>query len=149
MIQSFLKVDKKKIDTKQFELPVTTFVRDIDNHVFQSIAVQCISQIEGVSPVTGGFWNVFFGKSLETVPGIIAEQDEKKQSVKIRMEINVVYGFPIPEKTEELQNKISSEITKLTGLHVSQVHVVIKNVIPKPLAVESKNASKPTHKEKS
>lgn len=45
------------------------------------------------------------------------------------MEVNIIFGVKIPQKAEEIQTKISEEITKLTGLHVASVHVVFKNVI--------------------
>ena len=45
----------KKIDTKEFELPETVFVRDIDSRVFQSIALQCLAKIEGIALLEGSF----------------------------------------------------------------------------------------------
>lgn len=123
------KVDKKKFDTKEFELPETVFIRDIENKVFQSIALQCLAHIEGINLVEGNFIDHLLGRSSEGVKGIYAEQDDKNQSVKIRVEVDVLYGVKIPEKAEEIQTKIAEEITKTTGLHVSSVHVVFKNVI--------------------
>ena len=84
MIDSRLKVDKKKIDTKEFELPETVFIRDIENKVFQSIALQCLSQIEGVCLVQGNFIDHLFGRMAEGVQGMSAEQDEKSQSSMIK-----------------------------------------------------------------
>lgn len=125
-----LKFDKKKVDTKEFELPETTFIRDIDNRVFQSIVLQCLATIDGIALVEGNFIDHILGRgALEGVKGIHAEQDQKNQCVNIRVEVNICYGIVIPEKAEEIQSKISEEITKLTGLHVSCVHVVFKNVI--------------------
>lgn len=129
MIDPKLKVDKKKVDTKEFELPETVFIRDIENRVFQSIVLQCLSQIEGISLVEGNFIDHLLGRSSEGVKGIQAEQDDKNQSVNIKVEVNILYGISIPEKAEEIQTKIADEITKLTGLHVASVHVVFKNVI--------------------
>lgn len=129
MLDSKLKVDKKKVDTKEFELPETVFIRDIENKVFQSIVLQCLAQIEGISLVEGNFIDHLLGRSSEGVKGIQAEQDDKNQSVNIKVEVNILYGTSIPEKSEEIQTKIAEEITKLTGLHVASVHVVVKNVI--------------------
>lgn len=129
MIDPKLKVDKKKVDTKEFEIPETTFIRDIENKVFQSIVLQCLAQVEGISLVEGNFIDHLLGRSSEGVKGIYTEQDEKNQSVNIKVEVNILYGIPIPEKAEEIQTKISEEIVKLTGLHVSSVHVVFKNVV--------------------
>lgn len=125
-----LKIDQKKVDTKEFELPETTFIRDIDNRVFLSIVLQCLANIEGVGLVEGNLLDHLFGRSaIEGAKGIYAEQDQKNHSVNIRVEVNICYGTVIPDKAEEIQSKIAEEITKLTGLHVGCVHVVFKNVI--------------------
>lgn len=129
MLDSKLKADKKKVDTKEFELPETLYIRDIENKVFQSIVLQCLSEVSGISLVEGNFIDHLLGRSAEGVKGITADQDEKKKSVNIKVEVNVFYGMSIPEKAEEIQTKIAQEITRLTGLHVSSVHVVFKNVI--------------------
>ena len=124
-----LKIDKKKVDTKEFELPETAFIRDIEDKVFQSIVLQCLAEIEGISLAEGNFIDHLLGRSAEGVKGIHAEQDDKSQSVNIKVEVNILYGVNIPEKAEEIQTKIAEEITKLTGLHVASVHVIFKNVI--------------------
>jgi uncharacterized alkaline shock family protein YloU len=125
------KVDVKKVDTKEFELPETLFVRDIENKVFQGIVLQCLAQIEGVTLVEGNILDSLLGRSGmdTTIKGITTEQDNKNHSVSIRVEVNICYGYSIPEKAEEIQSRIAEDVTRLTGLHVSCVHVVFKNVI--------------------
>lgn len=123
------KVDKKKVDTKEFEIPETLFIRDIDDKVFQSIVLQCLAQIDGISLVEGNFIDHILGRSSEGVKGISAAQDDKNQTVNIKVEVNIIFGTSIPKKAEEIQTRIAEEITKLTGLHVASVHVVFKNVI--------------------
>lgn len=126
-----MKVDSKKVDTKEFELPETIFSRDIENRVFQGIVLQCLSEIEGITLVEGNFIDNFLGRGgLEGVKGIAAEQDNRNQSVSLRLEVNICYGTSIPQKADEIQTKIADEITRLTGLHVSMIHVVFKNVVP-------------------
>jgi len=124
-----IKVDNKKVDTKEFQLPETVFIRDIENRVFQSIVLQCLAQTQGISLVEGNFIDHLLGRSAEGVKGISAEQDDKSQSVHIKVEVNILYGISIPEKAEEIQIKLAEEITKLTGLHVACIHVIFKNVI--------------------
>jgi uncharacterized alkaline shock family protein YloU len=125
------KVDTKKLDTKEFDFPETVFIRDIENRVFQGIVLQCLAEIEGINLVEGNLIDNFLGRGgLEGIKGIAAEQDNKNHSVNIKIEINICYGISIPEKAEEIQSKVAEEITKLTGLHVSTVHVVFKNVVP-------------------
>jgi uncharacterized alkaline shock family protein YloU len=124
------KMQTKKIDTKEFELPDTLFVRDIENKVFQGIILQCLSDIDGIALVEGNFIDNILGRtSVEGVKGISIDQDNKKHSVGVKIEVNIHYGYSIPEKAEEIQSVCAEEITKLTGLHVSSVHVVFKNVV--------------------
>lgn len=126
-----VKVDTKKVDTKEFEFPETVFVRDIENKVFQGIVLQCLAQIEGISLTEGNFIDSILGRGAgESVKGINAEQDQRNKTINIKVEVNICYGLPIPEKAEEIQSKIAEEVTKLTGLHVASVHVIFKNVIP-------------------
>lgn len=143
MIDSKLKVDKKKVDTKEFEIPETIFIRDIENKVFQSIVLQCLAQIEGISLVEGNFIDHLLGRSSEGVKGIYTEQDDKNQSVIVKVEVNILYGLSIPEKAEEIQTKLTEEIVKLTGLHVASVHVVFKNVISMEQASKQSQQSTP------
>lgn len=137
------KSDKNKVDTKEFEIPETVFIRDIEDKVFQSIILQCLAKIQGISLAEGNFIDHLLGRSAEGVKGITAEQDDKNQSVKAKVEVNIVFGLSIPEKAEEIQTKISEAITKLTGLHVASVHVVFKNVISEEQASKTENQGPP------
>lgn len=130
MAEKKMKVDVKKVDTKEFNLPETFFIRDVENRVFQGIVLQCLSEIEGIGLVEGNFIDSIFSRGQEGIAGIHVEQDSKNQSVTVKIEINVQYGYSIPEKAEEIQTLVANEITKITGLHVSTVHVVFKNVLP-------------------
>lgn len=122
-----------KVDTKEFELPDTLFVRDIDTQVFQTIVLECLAKVEGIHLLEGGLVSQLLSfEEKEQVKGIHIEQDQKNHSVNIKIEIMIAYGIPIPQKAEEIQNLISMEITKMTGLHVGLVHVVFKNIyVPK------------------
>jgi uncharacterized alkaline shock family protein YloU len=137
-----------KIDTKELELAETIFSQDIENRVFQTIILQTLSNIEGITLLEGSLIDNLLRKaSIESIKGISAEQDAKKNSINVNVEVNVRYGIPIPDKAEEIQFKIAEEITRLTGLHVSTVHVVFRNIFlttPKPLIdKESKEKDAP------
>jgi uncharacterized alkaline shock family protein YloU len=119
----------KQMDTKELDLPETVFIRDIEGKVFQAIVLQCLAKIEGVGILENNLFDSLLGRETERIKGIHVEQDQKKHSVNIRVEINVAYGVSIPEKAEEVQTNIAREISAWTGLHVSCVHVVFKNLI--------------------
>jgi uncharacterized alkaline shock family protein YloU len=122
----------KQIDTKEVELPDTTYVRDIETKVFQSIVVQCLLRIDGIALVEGNLIDSLFGREpAERITGISVEQDQKTHSISVKLEVNVAYGVCIPEKADEIHTKVTQELSLLTGLHVSLVHVVFKNLITK------------------
>jgi uncharacterized alkaline shock family protein YloU len=116
------------VDTKELELPDTTYVRDIENRVFQGIVLQSLAEIPGICPIEGNFIDSFLGRQ-EGVKGIHTEQDPESHSVSIKVDVNVAYGVSIPQKADEIQAKITEDVTKMTGLHVAQVHVVFKGLI--------------------
>lgn len=127
----------KKIDTKEFELPKTVFIRDIESRVFQSIVLESLLRIEGVAPIEGNLINTLLGREFaDRVSGIHIEQEEKSHSVSIKVEVNVAYGLSLSEKAEEIQSKVARDISRLTGLHVSCVHVVFKDLVSEKSAKE-------------
>lgn len=135
--------ENNTLDTKEFEFPETVFSRDIETRVIQAIILQCLSKIEDVGLIGGTLFDTLLGRSeSDRVKGIFVEQDSKNHQVKVKVEINVKYGITIPEKAEEVQTKIVQEITRLTGLHVATVHVVIKGLLPELKEKEKKETAK-------
>jgi uncharacterized alkaline shock family protein YloU len=126
----------EKLDAKELTLPDTIFIRDIETRVFQAIVLQCLASIDGIGLLEGNIFDSLLGRDLERVKGIFVEQDQKQHSVGVRVEINIAYGLSIPEKSEEIQTKIVEEICRWTGLHVSSVHVVFKDLILPPAEEE-------------
>lgn len=136
--------DLRHFDAKEFEIPETVFVRDIENRVFQNIVGQCLSKIRDVVLVEGGFIDNIFGRSgVEGVAGVQAEQDNANHSIRIRIEVNISYGVSIPDKADEIQTKVAEEITRLTGLHVASVHVVFKDLISATQPKREPSAQRP------
>ena len=119
----------KNMDTREIEFPETVFIRDIDTRVFQAIALQCLAKIEGIGLQEGNLFDSLLGREVERVKGIHVIQDQKKHSLEVKVEINILYGVNIPEKAEEVQEKLVEEMSKWTGLHVSSVHVIFKDLI--------------------
>lgn len=119
-----------QLDSKEIELPETTYVRDIESKVFQAIVLQCLAHIDGISFLEGNLIDSLLGWDAgERIKGVHVEQDQKKNSLFVRIEVNIRYGIPIPLKAEEIQSKVVEQLTKFTGLHVACVHVVFKNLI--------------------
>lgn len=114
----------------EFEYPETLFVSDIDNKVFQNLVVRSLSTIGGVTLAEGNLIdNLLHIANPEGISGVGINQDSKNHTVAVKVEVCVAYGLSIPEKAEEIQARISEEITRYTGLHVSEVHVVIRDIL--------------------
>ncbi|MDE3045191.1 MAG: Asp23/Gls24 family envelope stress response protein [Verrucomicrobiota bacterium] len=123
----------KNMDAREIQLPETVFIRDIETRVFQAICLQTLAKIDGIGLLEGNLIDSLLGRDLERVKGIHVEQDQKKHTVEIRVEINIGYGISIPEKAEEVQSKLAEEVSRWTGLHVAAVHVIFKDLIlPQP-----------------
>ena len=131
----------KNMDTREIELPETVFIRDIETRVFQAIALQTLAKIEGIGLLEGNLFDSLLGRELERVKGIHVEQDLKKHSVDIRVEINIQYGISIPEKAEEVQTRLVEEVSRWSGLHVASVHVIFKDLILVPTTEEAKEST--------
>jgi uncharacterized alkaline shock family protein YloU len=119
----------KNMDTREVEYAETVFIRDIETRVFQGIVLQCLAKIQGIALLEGNLFDSLLGREVEHVKGIHVEQDQKKHAVTIRAEINIHYGISIPEKAEEIQTKLVQEVSRWSGLHVSSVHVIFKELI--------------------
>ena len=126
------------VDTHELEQPETVYIRDIENRVFQAIILQVLTKVDDINLIEGNLIDAILHRgNVERVKGIYVEQDTKSPTIKVKVEVNIFYGVSIPEKAEEIQDKISTEIAKLTGLHVSTVHVIFKNMfLEKPQASE-------------
>lgn len=97
---------------------------------FQEIVLKCLSQINGVGTVEGNLIDDILGRDQSSnLKGVHIEQDSRNCSVAVRLEVNVVYGVPIPEKADEIQSRVAEDVARLTGLHVSCVHVAFKKMI--------------------
>ena len=113
----------KEIDTQELKFVDTIFIRDIETLLGR--------------------------EGNERIKGIYVEQDQKNHSVSIKIEVNVAHGVSLPSKSDEIQAKIVADVSQLTGLHVSCVHVVFKALIyDEPHCALLENSKNP-EKEKS
>jgi uncharacterized alkaline shock family protein YloU len=103
------------------------FEQEIDDKVFQSIVLKCLSKIQGISLIEGNILDQLFkGPKQDRGKGITLTREDTNLRVKI--EVNVDYGVYIPDKAKEIQEKVSKDLTKYTGLKVLLVHVIFKNI---------------------
>ena len=97
-------LEKKAVDPKEIDYPETVYIRDIENRVFQMIVLQTLAKVKSISLIEGNFFDTILKKTTtDSLKGIEAEQDGDSNMVNVRIEIDVEFGIPIPDKAEEIQ----------------------------------------------
>ncbi len=99
----------------------------IDPGVIATIARKAASGIEGVSRIAG---NPLVDNIAEIV-GSKRIQDRSilvrmsEESVSVEISINLFYGAKLPSVAAAVQETVSKEIVRMTGLKVKTVNVVV------------------------
>ena len=101
----------------------------ISNDVVAVIAGVAVSEVQGVSGMSGGFaggiTEVLSGKK-NLAKGIKVEINEG--IAKIDVNIIVEYGSRIPDVAFEIQNRVKKSVENMTGLKVEEVNVHVQGV---------------------
>lgn len=101
----------------------------ISNDVVAVIAGVAVSEVQGVSGMSGGFaggiTEVLSGKK-NLAKGIKVENEDGK--AKIDVNIIVEYGSRIPDVAFEIQNRVKKSVESMTGLTVEEVNVHVQGV---------------------
>ena len=97
--------------------------------VVATIAALAVSDVEGVSAMTGGVVEGFtemLGKKNLT-KGVKVEVGAEEAAVDVSVSIR--YGFKIREVCEKIQLAAKSAIETMTGLHVVEINVFVQSVV--------------------
>ena len=101
----------------------------ISSDVVAVIAGVAVSEVQGVSGMSGGFaggiTEVLSGKK-NLAKGIKVVIDE--DTAKIDVNIIVEYGSRIPDVAFEIQNRVKKSVENMTGLKVEEVNVHVQGV---------------------
>ena len=101
----------------------------ISSDVVAVIAGVAVSEVQGVSGMSGGFaggiTEVLSGKK-NLAKGIKVEIND--DIAKIDVNIIVEYGSRIPDVAFEIQNRVKKSVENMTGLKVEEVNVHIQGV---------------------
>ena len=102
---------------------------EISNDVIAVIAGVAVSEVQGVSSMSGSFAGgiseVLSGKK-NLAKGIKVESDGEE--TKIDVNIVVEYGSRIPDVAFEIQNRVKKAVESMTGLKVSEVNIHVQGV---------------------
>lgn len=100
----------------------------IADEVVAIIAGLAATEVEGVSSMAGNITNELVSRlgAKNLSKGVRISMEDGRVIVDVA--INIAYGYAIPEVSEKVQEKISSAIENMTGLHVARVNVRIAEV---------------------
>jgi len=101
----------------------------INNNAITAIAAQAALEIRGVSKMGGGFGRTLleFLRSGRALRGVRVKM--RDGALKLVVYVVVEYGVNIPKVADEVQDNVKRILEKMTGLMISEVEVVIENVI--------------------
>lgn len=97
---------------------------NITTGVLETIASQAASEVDGVVTKTEG------GSFISRDPEIQAKVKRNGFDLAIELEINVAFGYSVPEVAIAVQNRVKEQILYMTDLVVREVNVHVVNVIP-------------------
>ena len=115
---------------------------EISNDVIAVIAGVAVSEVQGVSSMSGSFaggiTEVLSGKK-NLAKGIKVEKTENV--TKIDVNIIVEYGSRIPDIAFEIQNRVKKAVEGMTGFKVEEVNVHVQGVNTDILKDEQNNSN--------
>lgn len=119
--------DKENIEDEEIISTDNTDIK-ISNEVVASIAGVAVSEVKGVSNVSGGLSGIseVFGGKKNLTKGIKVEVGEKE--TKIDVSIVVEYGVRIPDVAFEIQSRVKKAVESMTGLKVSGVNIHVQGI---------------------
>ena len=101
----------------------------IADEVIAIIAGLAASEVKGVASMAGNATRELIEKlgQKSLSRGVRLKVEDKE--VTVDMNVNLKYGFNVPDTSSEIQDKVKTAIETMTGLHVSTVNIKIVSVV--------------------
>ncbi len=101
----------------------------IADEVIAIIAGLAASEVEGVASMAGNATRELIEKlGVKSLSKGVRLQVENDQ-VRVAMNVNLRYGYSVPDTSAEIQEKVKTAIETMTGLEVAEVNIKITNVV--------------------
>ena len=100
----------------------------IASDVIGMIAALAAMEIDGVSAMAGNITNELVGKLGMKNLSKGVKVDVLENVVCVNLNLNLEYGYSIPETCKKVQEKVKTAIENMTGLEVSDVNISIAGV---------------------
>ncbi len=101
----------------------------IADEVIAVIAALAASEVQGVASMAGNVTRDLIErlgvKSLAKGVRVSVEGSE----VNAALNVNLKYGYNVPDTCSEIQEKVKTAIETMTGLNVAEVNIKIVNVV--------------------
>ena len=86
------------------------------------------TEVEGVASMAGNITNELVGKLGMKNLSKGVKVDVLENVVCVNLNLNLEYGYSIPETCKKVQEKVKTAIENMTGLEVSDVNISIAGV---------------------
>ena len=86
------------------------------------------TEVEGVASMAGNITNELVGKLGMKNLSKGVKVDVLENVVCVNLNLNLEYGYSIPETCRKVQDKVKTAIENMTGLQVSDVNISIASV---------------------
>ena len=101
----------------------------IADEVIAIIAGLAASEVQGVSSMAGNATRDLIEKlGVKSLSKGVKIQVEDK-TVACAINVNMRYGYSVPETCAEIQEKVKTAIETMTGLEVTEVNIKVVNVV--------------------
>ena len=100
----------------------------IADEVVAIIAGLAATEVEGVASMAGNITNELVGKLGMKNLSKGVKVDVLENVVCVNLNLNLEYGYSLPETCKKVQEKVKTAIENMTGLEVSDVNISIAGV---------------------
>ena len=115
--------------TSTFELEGGMGEVRINDEVVAIIAALAASDVKGVASMAGNVTRDLIEKlGVKSLSKGVRVQIEDGQ-VKVAMNINLKYGYNVPDTCAQIQDKVKTSVETMTGLDCPEVNIKIVNVV--------------------
>lgn len=106
----------------------TTGTVQIADDVVAIIAGLAATEVEGVASMEGNITNELVSKLGMKNLSKGVKVDVLENVVCVDLNLNICYGYNIPQTSQKVQEKVKAAIENMTGLEVSDVNINIASV---------------------
>ena len=115
--------------TSTFELESGFGEVKIADEVVAIIAGLAASEVKGVASMAGNVTRDLIEKiGVKSLSKGVKVQVEDTE-VRVAINVNIRYGYNVPETSSEIQEKVKTAIETMTGLEVTEININIVSVV--------------------